>query len=59
MQYEECMILEGMNDFQLKEYILVKYGIKLYTYEDVKEAIHGANYDGTNGYTDIIVEDYL
>lgn len=64
MQYEECIvneenILEGMNKFQLKDYILEKYGIKLYTYEDVRKAIHGANYDGANGYTDIIVEDYL
>lgn len=32
---------------------------KLYTYEEVRKVMHGANYDGVNGYTDIIVEDYV
>lgn len=31
----------------------------LYTYDEVQSAIRAAAQDGANGYTDVIVEDYL
>ena len=32
---------------------------RLYTYDEVRYAIRMANQDGSNGYTDIMVEDYI
>ena len=34
-------------------------GQRLYTYDEVRRAIRQAAYDGSNGYTDVIVRDYL
>ena len=30
-----------------------------FSLKEVNEVMHGANHDGVNGYTDIIIEDYV
>ena len=48
---DNCTAYESIEDIRDKN--------KLYTTEEVRKVMHGANYDGVNGYTDIIIEDYI
>lgn len=51
--------LEEMSEEEICDFIEENFDIKLFTYNDVRKVMHEANYDGTRGYTDIIVEDYI
>lgn len=60
MQYDDLdNELSEMSEYEIRDYILEKYDIKLFTYEEVREVMHEANYDGTQHITDIILEDYI
>lgn len=60
MQYDNLDDeLSEMSEYEIRNYILEKYDIKLFTYEEVREVMHEANYDGTQHITDIILEDYI
>ena len=60
MQYDDLDDeLSEMSEYEIRNYILEKYDIKLFTYEEVREVMHEANYDGTQHITDIILEDYI
>ena len=60
MQYEYLNDeLNDMSEDEMRDYIEENYDIKLYTYEELRKVMREANYDGTCGYTDIIVDDYI
>lgn len=60
MQYDDLdNELSEMSEYEIRDYILEKYDIKLFTYEEVRKVMHEANYDGTQHITDIILEDYI
>ena len=60
MQYENLENeLSDMTEYEICDYIEENYNVKLYTYNDLRKVMREANYDGTQGYTDIIVEDYI
>lgn len=60
MQYDDLDDeLSEMSEYEIRDYILEKYDIKLFTYEEVREVMREANYDGTQHITDIILEDYI
>lgn len=60
MQYDNLLDnLEEMSEYEICDFIEENYGIRLFTYSKVQEVMHEANYDGTQGYTDIILEDYI
>lgn len=60
MQYDDLDDkLNEMSEYEIRNYILEKYDIKLYTYDEIKKVMHEANYDGEQGFTDIILEDYI
>lgn len=51
--------LSEMSEEEMRNYISENYGIELYTYDELRKVMHEANYDGTQGITDIILEDYF
>ena len=60
MQYDDIEdSLDEMDEYEIRDYIEQKYDIRLYTYSELRDAIHEANYDGTQHITDIMVEDYI
>ena len=60
LQYSDYNELEEIeNSTEMAEYIRKNFGIKLYTIDEVKKVMWGANEDGYNHFTDIMIEDYI
>ena len=47
---DTCTAYQSIEDFKDENF---------YNKEEVENVMYGANLDGTNGYTDIIIEDYI
>lgn len=48
---DTCTAYQSIEDF--------KYENNFYSKEEVESVMYGANLDGVNGYTDIIIDDYV
>ena len=48
---DTCTAYQSIEDFKDEN--------NFYNKEEVENVMYGANLDGTNGYTDIIIEDYI
>ena len=48
---DDCTAYKSIEDFKDEN--------NLYNKKEVNKVMYGANYDGVNGYTDIIIEDYI
>ena len=48
---DNCTAYQSIEDFINEN--------KLYTTEEVRTVMHCANNDGVNGYTDIVIDDYV